>query len=148
MTKSLLLICPAFLVLSCKEDITPVWLEIPSIELATDDATEGSNSHAISDAWVYMDGTALGVFELPAKIPVLAEGQHEFVIFAGVKNYGMSSQRIKYPFYERYEISLSLVKGETITLNPVVTYKSNLTFEMIEDFEDTGIDFTKELISD
>ncbi|MBI3135105.1 MAG: hypothetical protein HYZ14_10575 [Bacteroidetes bacterium] len=148
MKKSLLLICTASVLFSCKEDTTPAWLEIPSIELTTDEPVEGSDSHGITDAWVYMDGTALGVFELPAKIPVLAEGEHNFLIYAGIKNNGISATRIKYPFYDRYEVTLNLVKGEKITVNPVVNYKSNLTFELIEDFEDTGIDFSAALISD
>lgn len=148
MKHGLLLILFATTLLSCKEDITPAWLEIPTIELATDEATEGVNTHGITDAWVYMDGKALGVFELPAKIPVLAEGEHTFLIYAGIKNNGISATRIKYPFYDRFETTLNLVKGEKITVNPVVNYKTNLTFELMEDFEDTGIDFTPALISD
>lgn len=143
---------PAFalvlILASCKEDTTPAWIEIPSFELVTDDVQQGSNSHGITDAWVYMDGTALGVFEVPCKIPVLAEGEHDFLIYAGIKNNGISATRTKYPFYTRFEITLNLVKGEKLTVNPVIAYKSNLDFELIEDFEDTGIDFGPANISD
>lgn len=143
-----IIIISALFLVSCKEDTTPAWLEIPAFTLTTDEATEGSNSQLISDAWVYMDGTALGVFEMPARIPVLAEGEHDFVVYAGVKLNGISNTRAPYPFYTRYEITITLVKGETYTITPSITYKSNLNFELIEDFEDTGIEFSKDLISD
>lgn len=147
MIRSLLILFSAFVLFSCKEDTTPAWLEIPAINLSTDEPVEGSNSHGIADAWVYMDGRALGVFELPCKIPILAEGEHSFIIYGGIKNNGISATRTKYPFYERYETTLNLVKGETITITPVVTYKSNLTFELIEDFEDPGMDFGDDIIT-
>ena len=83
MQKILLFIFSTVFILSgCKQDdITPSWLQIDYIGLTTNVVTEGENSHGITDAWVYMDGVALGVFELPARIPVLAEGTHEFQIF-------------------------------------------------------------------
>lgn len=143
-----LLIFLPLLITGCHEDTTPCWVTIPSIELETDEVLEGANSQGISDAWVYMDGTALGVFELPARIPVLAEGTHKFQIFAGIKNNGISATRVKYPFYDDYETELTLTKGSEITINPVVHYKTNLVFELKEDFEDTGIEFDAEAYSD
>lgn len=133
----------------CKQDdITPSWLIIDSMDLSTDEVTEGANSHGITDAWVYMDGEALGVFELPARIPVLAEGEHDFAIFAGVKKNGISSTRIKYPFYSRFDTSLVLVKNQETNLHPIVKYKTNIKFELIEDFEDVGIEFIPTAESD
>lgn len=133
---------------SCKEDITPSYLEIPAISLQTDEATEGANSHGIVDAWVYMDNKSLGVFELPARIPIMDEGSHEFIIYAGVKNNGISATRIKYPMYDRFDTILTLIKNQTVIINPTVHYKTNIQFEMIEDFEDTGIEFSADIISD
>lgn len=133
---------------SCKEDITPSYLEIPTISLQTDEATEGANSHGIVDAWVYMDNKSLGVFELPARIPIMDEGSHEFIIYAGVKNNGISATRIKYPMYDRFDTTLTLIKNQTVIINPTVHYKTNIQFEMIEDFEDTGIEFSADIISD
>jgi hypothetical protein len=133
---------------SCKEDITPSYLEIPAISLQTDEATEGANSHGIVDAWVYMDNKSLGVFELPARIPIMDEGSHEFIIYAGVKNNGISATRIKYPMYDRFDTTLTLIKNQTVIINPTVHYKTNIQFEMIEDFEDTGIEFSADIISD
>ena len=59
----------------------------------------------ITDAWVTMDGINLGVFELPAQIPILDEGEHNFRISPGIKENGMSATRMIYPFYEIHESS-------------------------------------------
>lgn len=144
-----LLLLPLLLLSSCKkDDNTPAWLVIDNFDLVTNEVTEGVNSHGITDAWIFMDGQAIGVFPLPARIPILAEGSHDFVIYAGIKVNGISDTRTKYPFYERYDITLNLAANEEVIVNPTTTYKSNLQFIMIEDFEDVGVDFTKDLVSD
>lgn len=130
-----------FLTACAPEDITPSWLVISSIELSTDEAKEGVNSSNITDAWVFMDGQPLGVFSLPARIPILAEGQHDFIIYAGIKDNGISASRLRYPFYKRYEVNLQLTKGEELTIAPTVTYASNVQFELLEGFESLGIRF-------
>ena len=43
----------------------------------------------ITDAWVTMDGIALGTFELPSQIPILNEGEHNFRISPGIKENGI-----------------------------------------------------------
>ena len=145
----LILFLPLLLLSSCtKTDTTPSWIIINEFNFTTDEPIEGVNSHGITDAWVYMDNEALGVFSLPAKIPVLAEGEHDFTIYAGIKNNGISATRIRYPFYERYDVTLNLVKGEEQTLIPDITYKSNISFQLLEDFEDVGVDFIKHFTSD
>lgn len=130
------------LFVSCKqEDLTPSFIKIDSIELNTDGPTQGENSHAIVDAWVYVDNAPIGVFETPCVVPILEEGEHQLVIYPGIKNNGISATRIRYPFYERWESTVNLVKDDTLHLNPVVTYKSDVEMALLEDFEDAGIDF-------
>jgi len=148
--KKLLLLLPVSILLSTcqKDDLTPSWLIIDDIELQTDEATEGPNSNGITDAWVYMDNEALGVFSLPARIPILAEGQHNFTVYAGVKVNGISATRTRYPFYDRFDQTIVLTKNEETVLNPVVKYKDNVQFQLLEDFEDIGIDFQPDPDSD
>lgn len=148
MKKSLLLIPIISLLLSCNKDTTPAWLEIQTIDLVTNEVVEGADSQQIFDAWLYMDGTPLGAFELPCRIPILAEGEHEFIIYAGIQVNGINDTRTRYPFYERYETTINLVKGETVIVNPTVYYKQNLYFALIEDFENVGISFVPEIESD
>lgn len=152
MTKRLLLVLPvlAFTFSACKKnvDVTPSWLVIDEFSFTTNVSVEGEATHNITDAWVYMDGQALGVFELPAKIPIIDEGTHEFDIWAGIKNNGISATRKRYPFYDKWVGDINLVKNDTVYLTPDITYKSNLDFELMEDFEDSGIDFGKDALSD
>lgn len=131
-----------------KPDTTPAWLVINEFDLQTDEVTEGSDSEGISDAWVYMDNQPLGVFSIPARIPVLAEGQHEFTIYAGIKQNGISATRVRYPFYNSYNVSLFLVKEQEIVVTPIITYKTSTQFQLIEDFENIGISFEKSFDSD
>ena len=147
--KSLFLILITLLLFSCKkEDLTPAWLVINEIQLQTDEGTEGPNSNAITDAWIYLDNVPFGVYSLPAKIPVLEEGEHELIIYAGIKENGISATRVRYPFYTRYDAKVNFVKNQETTITPLVFYKSNVQFELKEDFEDVGVDFEKDAISD
>lgn len=123
-----------------KDESIPAYIEINNISLSSNPVTEGTNSHKITDAWVYMDGNLVGVFELPCKFPVLAEGRHDFMIKAGIKMNGITNSRAYYPFYQPVEQQLDLVPGEIITLNPTVTYYSNKV-QYRESFEDGGISF-------
>ncbi|MFT5824221.1 MAG: hypothetical protein ACI8ZM_005487 [Crocinitomix sp.] len=150
MIKNLLFITlfSSFLIGCKQDDITPSWLAIDSFTLTTNLETQGANSHGISDAWIFMDGRSLGVFELPCKIPVLDEGEHNFIIFAGIKNNGISSTRIRYPFYNSFETLGTLALNDTLHLSPTTTYKSGTTFSFNEDFEDPGIGFVKGPTSD
>lgn len=126
------------------EEPAASYLYIPSIslEVATD-GSEGSASHDIQDAWVFVNGELIGVFGLPATVPILKDGPAEISISAGIKRNGISNDRVFYPFYSPYIQSLQLISGKTDTLLPVVRYRDNLKFVWIEDFEDGSNAFTK-----
>lgn len=131
-----------------KKDITPSWIRIDKFNLTTNEATQGSNSHAIKDAWVYMDGQPLGVFELPCVFPVIDEGTHDFIIFAGIQDNGINKTRVRYAFYKSYELTAELVIGDTLLVEPSITYKDNVKIAFLEDFEDAGISLVKGPTSD
>jgi hypothetical protein len=134
-----------FLIISgCKQqDITPSFLTINNFILNTDEPSQGSNSQGITDAWLYMDNKPLGVFEVPATIPILAEGNHEFIIIPGVKQNGISATRVQYPFYNTVVFEQNLIKNDTVAITPVTTYKSSTEFAFIEDFESAGFQIVK-----
>lgn len=145
----------ALFVNSCSKDqfkaTVPSYLNIKSINLETE-SFQGSESEGITEAWVSMDGIFLGAFELPCTIPILAEGEHEFSIYPGVKANGISATRIKYPFYEKCDLylqkdyafsslesnRLELFKDSTVVVMGVTTYTDDTEFLFIEDFEDAG----------
>ena len=123
----------------------PSYIQIDTITLSTDYAAEGSASHKITDAWVYVDDELVGAYELPATIPVLNSGSHKITINAGIKMNGIAATRIPYPFYESYEVTTDLFPDSAISLEPNVNYYSSTTFAWKEDFESPG--YTLEITS-
>jgi len=127
----------------------PAYLRIEPWSLVTDYEREGAATHAITDAWVYVDGNLHGCFELKqhndgvyAMIPILEHGEHNLQIYPGVKLNGISSTRIQYPCYKPYKIKRMLKEGKVDTISPLTTYYSidstSLKFQLMEDFEDVN----------
>lgn len=135
------------LVSGCKKTIDPneipSFLYIDKIQVQAQ-AGEGTNKQDITDAWVYVGGDAIGVFQLPARIPILAEGNREIWVYGGIKKDGMSSSRIKYPFFEPYiTTSINLKRGSVDSLlNPQLSYYPSSSIQIYEEsFDDPGFDF-------
>ena len=128
----------------------PAYLSIDSIAVDTYYPEEGTNSSQITDVWVYVDDGLLGVFELPALFPVLAEGKHKLEIRPGIKLNGISSTRVPYPFYQPiiYD-EMEFVPENTIKLGTITTtYYADLSFKWMEDFEQPDLSFDKLSSSD
>ena len=124
---------------SCqKEDVggIPTYLKINSIEL------EDNITYNITDAWVYINGQLQGVYELPAKFPVLNEGNTDIKIYAGIKNNGISSDRVMYPFYSADTINKVLTVNSTTEIDPTVNIKENIDGQF-DDF-DNGFSFNSD----
>lgn len=126
----------------------PSYLHISSINLQTE-VFQGTDSHKITDAWVNMDGQFLGVFELPATIPILAEGFHDFTIYPGIKANGISATRIRNPFLGVCVLNsiepntpsldtnrIHLYRDQVVSVNATTYYSAETEFLMIEDYED------------
>ncbi len=123
----------------------PSYIQIDTITLSTNYATEGTTSHKITDAWVYIDDQLIGAYELPATVPVLQSGSHKIVVKAGLKMNGIAATRIPYPFFVPYEITTELFPDSVLVLHPHVTYSTSTTFSWLEDFESPG--YTLEITS-
>ena len=120
------------LFISCqKEDLdsVPSYIKINNIELK-DNITSN-----ITDAWVYINGQLQGVYELPAKFPILEKGNTNIKIYAGIKNNGISSDRIIYPFYSADTINEVLTVNSTTEIFPVVNLKENIDGIEYDDFD-------------
>ena len=87
---------------------------------------EGTESHKFTEVWVYDNNQIVGVYDLPAKVPVLAEGSRNLSFFAGIKSNGLSAMRLKYPLIDGYEKSLNIQPLKTDTIVPVFRYFENL----------------------
>ena len=97
-----LLLLMDFLYSSCQKTFkaeTPSYLNIEKIDLLISNASQGTVSNKISDAWVFADDNFLGVYEMPATFPVLINGVHSLKIIPGIKDNGIAASRVQYPFY-------------------------------------------------
>ncbi|MCH8330577.1 MAG: hypothetical protein IH946_04225, partial [Bacteroidetes bacterium] len=126
------------------EEPVPAYLHIPLISLITDPAKEGSNSHKIIDAWVFVDDKARGVYELPVTIPLLYKGSPKITINAGIVDNGIADTRAIYSLYRSFVVNagsgtIDLVPAQIDTLTPTVQYKDSAVFHLIEDFESMPI---------
>ncbi|MFW6019331.1 MAG: hypothetical protein ACOCPM_02020 [Bacteroidales bacterium] len=131
------------------EDPVPGYIYIEAIDTETY-AGEGTDRQDFSEAWVYLDDDLIGAFELPARIPVIAEGKHNISVKPGIKINGMSSTRSGYPFMKPYETEVNIQKEKIDTLHPETQYFDGTQFPWNsagqEDFEQGGVslDSTKE----
>lgn len=136
-----LIVFLTFTLFSCEkkndEELIPSFISSNKVTLTTDYFSQGSNSHNITDIWLYVDDQIIGAYELPCRIPVLASGLHDLRVAAGVKLNGISSTRIAYPFYEPFILKdINLVKDSIIIISPGFQYKTSTNFTWLEDFED------------
>lgn len=128
----------------------PYYIKIDSIPFR--DSTQfyqtrnnGKNAVEISDAWVFANGKFIGMFQMPALVPIDVEGGPEvrLSIEPGVRADGMSDFRVSYPFYKRWDRTLNLVRGVPTPVNFTTTYKSDgislkVPMPIYLDFESTS----------
>jgi hypothetical protein len=116
----------------------PTYIHIDSFSFTnTEPSRVGSSSHAIGTVWVSYGGVQIGVFDLPATIPIIASGSGLLNISPGVTLNGMNDFQSVYPYYFIDTATLVANPGKIITLHPTTHYYSYLadTFSFIEDFE-------------
>lgn len=117
----------------------PSYVQINSISVQINNAVvEGTGSSKITDAWLYIDGQLIGAFEMPVKIPVLNEGTHNILVLAGIKQNGLSTLRAIYPNYRGWSSTVTLTRGQVVTVNPVVDYYPGTNFMWMCDFDGPG----------
>ena len=151
MTRNIKYLFLILIFLACEKQESegiPAYLEIEQINLNNQNET-----HNISDAWVYINDQLQGVYELPAKFPVLESGTQTVRVRAGIKDNGIASSRIPYPFYGSYIEEVNFIENEKITVTPTVEYQNLNPNYLNEDFEDNStqvdttlqseVDFTK-----
>ncbi len=128
----------------------PAYIKIDSVFLETNYSEQGSNSQKITDVWIYLNKDLVGIFELPAVFPVLAEGMNDLEIRPGIWLNGIQSTRVPYPFYEPVIYEDFIFHPDSVhDLGDVkTTYYDNLDFAWSEDFESSGVTLVETSISD
>lgn len=128
-----------------KEKATlPSYLSIPRINLTTTPG-QGSDSHKINYAFVYVNDQFVGGYELPATFPILTTGPATVLIEPGVQANGVSETPDVYPFYKRIEQQVDFNQGQTVSIVPTTSYKDNTQFAINESFNSADHIFTADL---
>jgi hypothetical protein len=120
----------------------PAWIEVDSLSFDPV-GTSLTSSSKFTDVWLYVNDNLVGGFELPARIPVLSEGNTDIILFPGIQVNGLTALRSPYLKIKRFEQSIHLVPGETIHLNPEFKIDSLLLanqggFKFNEKFQGNG----------
>ncbi len=152
MEKKLLFLLVIFAITGCEiinpEEPIPAYIYVESFDLVTDPATEGSNSSNITDVWLFSDGDFLGVYPLPATIPILKSGMTNLRLRAGIKENGIAATPDYYPFYAPYDLAIDLREARVDTIRPVIEYLDETKFSFIESFDGGGHLFSEIRVGD
>lgn len=119
---------------------SPMFLDIPSVGIQTT-PDQGAPTHKFTDVWVTADGVNLGVFPLPAKVPVIIDGKEsvDISLFPGIRNNGVTSSAFIYSLMQPVSYTLDAVVGSEVTLTPDFSYKDEAKFDFVESFEGASI---------
>ena len=120
-----------------KENTPPTFISITGFNVAVKSG-EGSASNKITDAHVFVNGSSLGVYPLPTIFPIVDTGNIQLDVFAGIRNNGIKSNPIMYPFYSKINKIVPSQSGKTIVLNPTVQYVADAKFWLADNFEVTN----------
>jgi hypothetical protein len=121
----------------------PTYVRIDSFKFnISGQRNEGTASQKITSAFVFFNNQQVGVYDLPATIPVIADAKGELLVMPGVTYRGLSQYEIQYPFFTSYKTEIEARKGEVLKIAPESAYIPSARFQWIEDF-DRGSTFVK-----
>lgn len=99
----------------------------------------GTSSHDITNVKVTFDNQTLGVFDLPANIPLIADKTGVLILTPGVSYSGLKDVQVPYDFYTIYTEDFTPSPGNTIAVHPTTGYYSDTSYNLlIEDFESSN----------
>ena len=118
----------------------PTYVHIDSFQFTPSAATT-INTSQITAVWAYYNNEPLGVFDLPATIPIIANGTGKLTLRPGIAVNGFNNFMAPYPFYRSDTSSFVAAPGQTINDLPKTTYYSSCQFTPISTFDIAGSQF-------
>ena len=105
--------------LSCNTNLNkqaPTYIHIDSFKFVANPAIKSLTlSHQINIAWVYYNNNPVGVFDLPAIIPVLANGTGVLSVVPAIIIDGQNNLTGQYPFYQTDTFTFTSQPGKIIS---------------------------------
>jgi len=140
----LVLMAAGLMFTSCREENlkpgVPAFIRVEPFEFSSNYAGQGTARQKIKDVWVFADGATIGVFELPATIPVLKHGPGELRLEAGIELNGIATTRINSPFFDPVVIDdFIFIPDSIVEIVPSTSYRETVEFAWLEDFEDPSV---------
>jgi hypothetical protein len=127
----------------------PAYLSIDALNLETNYSDEGTASSDITTVWIFANDVAVGTFELPCTIPILADGNTTLEILPGITMNGIDATRAIYTPFEAITRNVSFTPLDTLSLGTIpVNYASSANLNVIENFDETGQNLVANLRSD
>ena len=124
------------------EEPVPTYIRVDSFAFNQGTAVPGTASHKVTSVLANFDGKSLGIFVLPAVIPVIAEKPGQLILLPGIDYNALRGQQKYYPFFEGYTQTLNPSPGNTVAVPATTTYFSGTRTAFQEDFEG-GVGFNK-----
>jgi hypothetical protein len=112
----------------CKKAEVPAFIHIPAYVFQVRPG-EGTANQKITEAWVYNNEQLLGIYDLPAVVPFIQDGNNNIQIFPGIKNNGLSDSRIKYVFCPGFDTIVSVQPGDSVSVTPKFEYFEQAVIE-------------------
>ena len=105
-------------------------------------AFQGSQSHNITDFWLYVNDNFQGAYPIGNLMPIVTKNEKVNIkLFAGIKKDGINGTRIPWLFYKTLEFDTLIENGLTIERPVTFVYNPLVKFAWVEDFN-TGIGIT------
>jgi hypothetical protein len=119
--------------LSCNKDISiPSFIYIDQIKFITKGG-EGTDNQNIPYAGLYLGDQLQGIYELPARIPVIASGNTQISIRGFIKRLAKEGFVI-HPCFTTYDTLVNLIPEHTDSIFPALGYRTDIKFTYLEDF--------------
>jgi hypothetical protein len=109
-----------------EDEPVPSFVYIDSGDLIVNaGGSQGDATFEVIDAHVFANDFFVGTIELPGQVPILNAGSTKITIGAGIRNNGIFTDRIIYPFYQFLETNIVLEPGvvHPISSDSVATFQ-------------------------
>ncbi|MEO0470409.1 MAG: hypothetical protein AAF206_12365 [Bacteroidota bacterium] len=129
---------------SCnREEALPVYLDMNNTQIRLSNSGKITNL-GLRDIWVDHNSERLGVFRHPAIVPMIPQETNVLTFSGGVFETGLSSSRIRYPFWQSTVMEVDAAPLDTVPIRMTIEYFSDsvLAYPLVEEFEGSSLAFT------
>jgi hypothetical protein len=115
----------------------PTYIHVDSFHFEENTALHTTLSHQITTVWAFYNNNPIGVFDLPANIPVVTNGTADgkLELDPGVAIDGMNNFLGVYPFYVPDTSHFTPQPGKVINYTPKTKLYTNCKISVLSNFE-------------